>query len=311
MRHDLAGKRIWVAGHRGMVGSAVMRRLAAEACHLITADRSALDLTRQDATERFAARERPDIVVLAAARVGGILANRDFPASFLYENLAIAANVIEAAHRAGVPRLLFLGSSCIYPRDAAQPIAEAALLTGPLEPTNEAYAIAKIAGLKLTEAYRRQHGRDYFSAMPTNLYGPGDNYDPSNSHVMAALIRKIWEAKHRGQPAITLWVTGTPRREFLHADDCADALVHLLKTASGEGAVNIGTGRDIAILDLARLICDVAGYGGEIRHDLSKPDGTPQKRLDVSRLSASGWSPRIGLRDGIAAVYAEYERSMA
>ncbi|MBE7219997.1 MAG: GDP-L-fucose synthase [Caulobacteraceae bacterium] len=294
-----------------MVGSAVVRRLATEACEVVTADRSELDLTRQEAVERFTLARRPDVVVLAAARVGGILANRDLPASFLYENLAIAANVIEAAHRAGVSRLLFLGSSCIYPRDAAQPIGEDSLLTGPLEPTNEAYAVAKIAGLKLVQTYRRQHGRDYIAAMPTNLYGPGDNYDLASGHVMAALIRKICEAKHRGDPAITLWGTGSPRREFLHVDDCADALVHLLKAYADDAPINVGTGEDIAILDLARLISDVAGYGGEIRHDLSKPDGTPRKRLDVSRLAASGWSPRIGLRDGIAAIYAAYERSMA
>lgn len=308
--YDLAGKRVWVAGHRGMVGSAVVRRLATERCHVLTADRATLDLMRQEAVERFTARERPDIVVLAAARVGGILANRDFPASFLYDNLVIAANVIEAAHRAGVPRLLFLGSSCIYPRDAAQPIPEDALLTGPLEPTNEAYAVAKIAGLKLVQAYRRQYGHDYIAAMPTNLYGPGDNYDLSSGHVMAALIRKVFEAKQRRDPAITLWGTGSPRREFLHVDDCADALVHLLKTYADEPPVNLGTGEDIAILDLARLVCDVAGFAGEIRHDLSKPDGTPRKRLDVSRLAASGWSPRIGLRDGIAVVYADYASSV-
>ena len=300
---DLTGKRIFVAGHKGMVGSAVVRRLAREGCEVITAGREQADLLRQDETERFMAEARPDAVVMAAARVGGILANDTYPAEFLYNNLMIEANVTAAAHGAGVNRMLFLGSSCIYPKFADQPIVEEALLTGPLEPTNEWYAVAKIAGIKLVQAYRRQYGRDYISAMPTNLYGPGDNFDLNTSHVLPALIRKVHEAKVRGDRAITIWGTGTPRREFLHADDCADALVFLLKSYSGELHINVGSGTDVTILELAQLICRIVGFTGAIEHDLSKPDGTPRKLMSAARLSAMGWTPSIPLEDGIASTY--------
>lgn len=300
---DLKGKRIFVAGHKGMVGSAVVRRLAREGCEVITAGREQADLLRQDQVERFMADARPDAVVMAAARVGGILANDTYPAEFLYQNLMIEANVTAAAHGAGVNRMLFLGSSCIYPKFADQPIDEEALLTGPLEPTNEWYAVAKIAGIKLVQAYRRQYGRDYISAMPTNLYGPGDNFDLSSSHVLPALIRKVHEAKQRGDRAITIWGTGTPRREFLHADDCADALVFLLKSYSGELHINVGSGTDVTILELTQLICRIVGFTGTIEHDLTKPDGTPRKLMSAARLSAMGWTPSISLEDGIAATY--------
>ena len=300
---DLTGKRIFVAGHKGMVGSAVVRRLAREGCEVIIAHREQVDLLRQDQVERFMADARPDAVVMAAARVGGILANDTYPAEFLYNNLMIEANVTAAAHAAGVNRMLFLGSSCIYPKFADQPIDEEALLTGPLEPTNEWYAVAKIAGIKLVQAYRRQYGRDYISAMPTNLYGPGDNFDLNTSHVLPALIRKVHEAKFRGDRAITIWGTGTPRREFLHADDCADALVFLLKSYSGELHINVGSGTDVTILELAQLICRIVGFTGAIEHDLSKPDGTPRKLMSAARLSAMGWTPSISLEDGIAATY--------
>jgi GDP-L-fucose synthase len=300
---SLAGRKVWVAGHRGMVGSAIVRRLAGEGCEILTAERSVLDLTRQAEVESWVRENRPDAIFMAAAKVGGILANDTRPAEFLRDNLVIAENVVHAAHRAKVAKLLFLGSSCIYPKLAPQPIHEEALLTGPLEPTNEWYAIAKIAGIKLCQAYRKQYGDDYISAMPTNLYGPGDNYDLASSHVMPALIRKVHEAKLRGDPAVVIWGTGSPRREFLHADDCAQALVFLMKNYSGMEHVNVGSGEDIAILDLAKLTCEVIGYGGEIRHDLSKPDGTPQKLMDVSRLAAMGWKAGIGLKDGIAQAY--------
>ena len=301
----LAGKRIWIAGHRGMVGGALVRRLESEACEVLTTERS-LDLRDQASVRAWLAEETPDAIVLAAAKVGGILANDSYPADFLYDNLMIAANVIEAAHRADVDRLLFLGSSCIYPRLAAQPMREDALLTGPLEPTNEWYAIAKIAGIKLAQAYRKQHGRSYISAMPTNLYGPGDNYHPENSHVLPALIRKTHEAKTGDADAIEVWGTGTPRREFLHVDDLADALVHLLVHYDEAEHVNVGAGEDIAIGDLARLVAEVVGFTGGIEFDASKPDGTPRKLLDCSKLSDLGWQPSIGLRDGIAAAYADF-----
>ncbi|MBB2685489.1 UNVERIFIED_ORG: GDP-L-fucose synthase [Rhizobium etli] len=300
---DLSNKKIWVAGHRGMVGSALVRRLHSENCTVITATRQELDLKRQDEVERFVQANRPDAIILAAAKVGGILANDTFPADFLYDNLIIEANIFEAAHRSGVDRLLFLGSSCIYPKFAPQPISEDALLTGPLEPTNEWYAIAKIAGIKLAEAYRKQHGRDYISAMPTNLYGPGDNFDLQSSHVLPALIRKAHLAKVTGAPEITIWGTGTPRREFLHVDDCADALVFLLKNYSGAEHVNVGSGEDIEILELARLVCRVVGYEGKITHDLSKPDGTPRKLMSNDKLKNMGWKPRISLEEGVRAVY--------
>lgn len=301
--YDLAGKRIFVAGHRGMVGGAVVRRLANEGCELVLAGRGELDLERQDQVEAFLQAKRPDAIVMAAARVGGILANMTYPADFLYRNIIIAANITAAAHAAGVNRMLFLGSSCIYPKLAEQPIREDALLTGPLEPTNEWYAVAKIAGIKLAEAYRRQHGRDYISAMPTNLYGPGDNFDLQSSHVLPALIRKVHEAKLRGDPSITIWGTGTPLREFLHADDCADALVFLLKNYSEDEHVNVGSGADVSIADLAAIVCDVVGYSGGIEHDLSKPDGTPRKLMSADKLRAMGWTPKIPLEDGITSTY--------
>ncbi|HJQ17398.1 MAG TPA: GDP-L-fucose synthase [Allosphingosinicella sp.] len=301
--YDLAGKRAYVAGHRGMVGSAIARRLASERCEIVTAPRAALDLRDQAAVRAWMRARRPQVVFLAAARVGGILANDSLPADFLYDNLMIEANIIEAAYREGVEKLLFLGSSCIYPRLAPQPIAEDALLTGPLEPTNEYYAVAKIAGIKLCQAYRRQHGSDFISAMPTNLYGPGDNFDLRSSHVMPALIRKAHEAKQRGDDHITLWGTGSPRREFLHVDDCADACVFLMKNYSDAQHVNVGSGSDLTILELARLICRIVGFDGELRLDSGKPDGTPRKLMSADRLRAMGWSPRIGLEEGIGATY--------
>ena len=301
--YDLTGKRIWVAGHRGMVGSAVVRRLARENCTVVTATRSEVDLTRQVEVEAFVKDARPDAIVLAAAKVGGILANDTFPADFLYENLLIETSVFGAAHANNVDRLLFLGSSCIYPKLAPQPITEDALLTGPLEPTNEWYAIAKIAGIKMAQAFRKQYGRDYISAMPTNLYGPGDNFDLNSSHVLPALIRKAHDAKISHADTITVWGTGTPRREFLHADDCADALVFLLQHYSGDAHVNVGSGTDLSILELTELVCGVVGYSGRIVHDLSKPDGTPRKLMSADRLSAMGWAPRIGLEAGIEETY--------
>ena len=307
--YDLTGKRVWVAGHRGMVGAALVRRLADEPCTVLTADRKAVDLRDPAKVQAWMEAERPQAVFLAAAKVGGILANATYPAAFLYDNLMIAANVIHAAHLTGVEKLVFLGSSCIYPREAAQPISEDALLTGPLEPTNEAYAIAKIAGLKLAEAYRREHGCDFVSAMPTNLYGPGDNYDLQTSHVLPAILRKVMEAKAKGAREIEVWGTGTPRREFLHVDDCADALVHILKHYSAAEPVNLGCGEDISILDLTRLVMRVVDHDGEIRLDTSKPDGTPLKRLDTSRLTALGWRPSIALEDGIASVHRELRSS--
>jgi len=271
---------------------------------VLTVGRSELDLKDQAAVRAWLGAARPDAVVLAAARVGGILANDTYPADFLYDNLMIEANIIEASFRAGVEKLLFLGSSCIYPKLADQPIVEEALLTGPLEPTNEWYAIAKIAGIKLAQAYRRQHGSDFISAMPTNLYGPGDNFDLASSHVLPALIRKAHEAKLAGLPEIVIWGSGSPRREFLHVDDCADALVFLLKGYSEAEHINVGSGDDLTIIDLTRLVCDVVGYEGQIVHDYAKPDGTPRKLMSAGKLRAMGWSPRIALRDGIAATYA-------
>jgi GDP-L-fucose synthase len=302
--HELGGRRVYVAGHGGMVGAALVRRLASEHCEILTSPRG-VDLREQGAVREWFAANRPEVVVVAAAKVGGIGANNSFPATFLYDNLMIETNVIEAARQHGAARLLFLGSSCIYPKLAPQPIAEEALLTGPLEPTNEWYAIAKIAGIKLCQAYRRQYGCDFISAMPTNLYGPGDNYDLASSHVLPALLRKVHEAKLAGAAAITMWGTGSPLREFLHVDDLADACIFLLKTYSGEDHVNVGFGSDLSILDLARLICRVVGYEGAIEHDLSQPDGTPRKLMDSSRLSEMGWAPKIGLEAGIAGVYAQ------
>ncbi|MEO9298521.1 GDP-L-fucose synthase [Devosia alba] len=309
--YDLAGKSVWVAGHRGMVGSAVVRRLAREDCTVITAGRDAVDLKRQAEVEVFLRDTRPDAIVMAAAKVGGILANETYPADFLYDNLMMEANIVAAAHANDVGRLLFLGSSCIYPKLAPQPIQESALLTGPLEETNEWYAIAKIAGIKLAQAYRRQYGRDYISAMPTNLYGPGDNFDLHSSHVVPALMRKAHEAKLHGDRQLVVWGTGTPRREFLHADDCADALVFLLKTYSGDEHVNVGSGEDLTILALTEMVCDVVGFQGEIVHDLSKKNGTPRKLMSADKLRALGWQPRIGLRQGLAATYQWFLENLA
>jgi len=301
--YPLAGKRVWVAGHRGMVGSALMRRLAREGCEVITAGRDTVDLTRQAEVEAWLGETRPQAVLLAAAKVGGILANATYPAAFLYENLAIETNVIHAAHKIGVEKLLFLGSSCIYPKFATQPIAEDSLLTGALEPTNEWYAIAKIAGLKLAEAYRKQHGADFISAMPTNLYGPGDNFDLTSSHVLPALIRKAHEAKLSGAAELTIWGSGTPRREFLHVDDAANAMVFLLKSYSGDQHVNVGSGTDVTILELAETVARVVGFEGRIALDTSKPDGTPRKLMSGDKLAHLGWRPRIELESGIRSTY--------
>lgn len=301
--YPLAGKRVWVAGHRGMVGSALVRRLAQEECDVITAGRDTVDLTRQAEVEAWLGETLPQAVLLAAAKVGGILANATYPAGFLYENLAIETNVIHAAHKVGVEKLLFLGSSCIYPKFAAQPITEDSLLTGALEPTNEWYAIAKIAGLKLAEAYRKQHGVDFISAMPTNLYGPGDNFDLTSSHVLPALIRKAHEAKLSGAAELTIWGSGTPRREFLHVDDAADAMVFLLKSYSGDQHVNVGSGTDVTILELAETVARVVGFEGRIALDTSKPDGTPRKLMSGDKLAHLGWRPRIELESGIRSTY--------
>jgi GDP-L-fucose synthase len=303
---DLAGRRIFIAGHRGMVGAALVRRLKWERCEVLTAGRDVLNLTRQGDTEEWLRGNRPDVVIVAAAKVGGIAYNNAFPVDFLSDNLAIELNLINGAFAASVRKLLFLGSSCIYPRLAPQPMREDMLLTGPLEPTNEWYAVAKIAGIKLVEAYRRQHGADYISLMPTNLYGPGDNYHPEHSHVPAALIRRFHEAKLAKAPAVAVWGTGTARREFLAVDDLADACVFALKHYSGDRFLNVGTGRDVTIAEFARLVADVVGYDGEMVFDTSRPDGTPQKLLDVSRLTTLGWTVRTELRDGIAAAYRDF-----
>lgn len=306
MTYDLAGKRVWVAGHRGMVGGAIARRLADEQCEVLTVGRETLDLTDQRAVLDWMRKERPQAVFLAAARVGGILANSTYPVDFLRDNLLIETAIFTGAHDVGVEKLLFLGSSCIYPKFAPQPIQEDALLTGELEPTNEWYAIAKIAGIKLAQAYRQQYGCDYISAMPTNLYGPGDNFDLNSSHVLPALIRKVHEARLIGAP-VQVWGTGSPRREFLYVDDCADACVHLMKVYSDKGHVNVGSGEDISIMELTRLVMDVLDYArGEVVTDPSKPDGTPRKLMDNSRLQALGWSPKVGLREGIKQAYAAF-----
>ena len=296
--------RIFVAGHRGMVGSALVRRLEAGAfSNLLTRERAHLDLTDESAVAKFFAKERPAIVIVAAAKVGGIKANNDYPVEFLVENLRIQNNVIHAAHENGVRKLLFLGSSCIYPKFAPQPIQESALLTGPLEPTNEAYAIAKIAGIKLCQAYAREYGANFISAMPTNLYGPNDNFDLETSHVLAALLRKAHEAKTRGDQRLIVWGTGKPRREFLHVDDLASACLLLLENYDSPEIINVGYGEDISIRELAELICDVVGFDGELAWDATKPDGTPRKLLDVTKLRALGWKPAIPLWDGIARTY--------
>jgi GDP-L-fucose synthase len=296
--------KIFVAGHRGMVGSALVRRLEAQDfTNLLTRDRSQIDLGDESAVAKFFAEARPDIVILAAAKVGGIKANNDFPVEFLLDNLRIQNNIIRSAHQTGVRKLLFLGSSCIYPKLAPQPIPESALLTGPLEPTNEAYAIAKIAGIKLCQAYAREYGANFISVMPTNLYGPNDNFDLEASHVLAALLRKAHEAKTRNEKRLVVWGTGEPRREFLHVDDLAAACLLLLEKYDSQEIINIGCGEDVTIRELAELICDVVGFDGELVWDKTKPDGTPRKLLDVTRIRALGWQPRIPLRQGIAKTY--------
>lgn len=300
--YELAGKRIWVSGHRGMVGAALVRRLAHENCDVLTVDRASLDLTDQRAVLGWMHNNRPQAVFLAAAIVGGIHANSTLPVDFLRDNLLIETAVFTGAESAGVEKLLFLGSSCIYPKHADQPISEEALMTGPLEPTNEWYALAKIAGIKLAQAYRQQYGCDFISAMPTNLYGTGDNYDLAAGHVLPALIRKVHEAKVNGT-AVSVWGSGAPMREFLFVDDCADACMHLMKHYSGPQHINIGSGEEISILNLTRLVMEVLDYNGPVESDPSKPDGTPRKLLDSSRLRAMGWKPTMGLRDGIAVAY--------
>ncbi|MGC4016786.1 MAG: GDP-L-fucose synthase [Luteolibacter sp.] len=301
-------RKLFIAGDRGMVGSALVR--AASGYDILTASRAELDLLDQRAVFDWLAVKKPDVVVIAAAKVGGIHANATYPADFIYENLSIASNLVEGSRRAGVPRVLFLGSSCIYPKQAPQPMTEDCLLTSPLEPTNEAYAIAKIAGLKLCQHYRAQHGLLYHSAMPTNLYGPGDNYHAENSHVIPALIRRFHEAKERGDASVTIWGTGTPRREFLHVDDLAAACLHLLEQDNPPDWVNVGTGEDLTILELATLVAETTGFTGSILTDPTKPDGTPRKLLDISKIRATGWSPTIGLREGLAAAYQDFLASL-
>jgi GDP-L-fucose synthase len=303
---DLKGKTVFVAGHRGMVGGALLRRLAQEGAELLTIGRREVDLRDQAAVSAWFAAKRPQAVFLAAAKVGGIVANNTLRAEFIYDNLIIAANVIHAAYVSGAEKLMFLGSSCIYPKLAAQPLREDSMLTGPLEPTNEPYAIAKIAGIKMVEAYRSQYGCDFINVMPTNLYGPGDNYHPEYSHVVAALIRRFHEAKIAGIKDVVVWGTGTPRREFLYVDDMADACVHLMKTYSADQLVNIGTGEDITIAEFARVVASTVGYTGTISFDPSRPDGTPRKLLDVSRLAKLGWRARTSLEDGMRLAYRAY-----
>ena len=305
----LEGRCIFVAGHRGMVGSALVRRLEQQECRILTVERDAVDLRDQLAVDRWFDEHRPEAVLLAAARVGGIHDNETHPGDFLYDNLAIATNVIEAARRTGVAKLMFLGSSCIYPRLAPQPMPETCLLSGSLEPTNEWYAIAKIAGLKLCQAYRRQHGCDFVSVMPTNLYGPNDNFDLLAGHVLPALVAKIDAAVREDRDSVEIWGSGRPRREFLHVDDLADAVVFLMKTWSEDDPINIGTGTDVTIAELARTIADVVGFAGQFVYDNSKPDGTPRKLLDISKLTALGWRPRITLEAGIRQTYEWYRGS--
>jgi len=302
----LAGKRVYVPGHRGMVGGAIVRRLATEGCEILTAPRSDLDLRDQGAVNRFFEASRPQAVFLAAAKVGGIHVNNTLRGEFIYDNLIIATNIIHAAHLFGVAKLMFLASSCIYPKLAPQPIREESLLTGPLEPTNEPYAIAKIAGLKLAEAYRRQYGHDFISVMPTNLYGPGDNYHPEHSHVVAALIGRMHEARIADADEVVVWGTGTPRREFLLVDDLADACIHLMKTYSAADPVNIGVGADLSIRELAELVAETVGFRGRITFDASRPDGTPRKLLDISRLEALGWHAKTPLHEGLRLTYADF-----
>ena len=303
---DFRGKRVFVTGHNGLAGSAIVRRLGSESCEILTVDRRDLDLRQQEPVERWLLDHRPDAVINAAGQVGGIFANDSFPADFLVDNLAIGLNVIRGAHKAGVKKLLALGSSCIYPRLAAQPMEEEALLTGPLEPTNEWYAVAKIAAIKLCEAYRKQHGADFISVMPTNLYGIGDNYHPDHSHVPAALIRRFHEGKMTGAPSVPVWGTGRPRREFLSSDDLADACVFVMKHYSGPRFLNVGTGKDVTIAEFAETVRDVVGFQGEVAYDTSRPDGPPQKLLDTSRLTALGWKPGVSLQDGLRIAYQDF-----
>lgn len=304
--YELRGKRVFVAGHRGMAGAAVVRRLAREDCDVLVADRAAVDLARQEPTERFFAEARPQAVIMCAGRVGGIFANDTMPADFIYDNLMIATNVIHAAHMTGVQKLLNFGSSCIYPKLAPQPMTEDLLLSGPLEPTNQWYAVAKIAAIKLCDAYRRQHGADFLSIMPTNLYGPGDNYHPEHAHVPAALIRRFHEAKLSQARQVVVWGTGRPRRDFLYVDDLADAAVFVLKYWSSGGFLNVGSGHDITVAEFARLVSQVVGYDGNIVFDATRPDGAPRKLLDVSRLAELGWRGRTTLKEGLAATYADF-----
>jgi len=309
--YSLENKRVYVAGHRGMVGSALVRRLVSEnVSEILTVTRSEVDLRRQAEVEAWMKDASPDAVFIPAAKVGGILANDTYPADFLYDNLMIEANLIKASADIGVEKLLFLGSSCIYPKFAAQPLTEDALLTGTLEPTNEWYAIAKIAGIKLCDGMRRQYGHRFISAMPTNLYGPGDNYDLMSSHVIPALLRKAHEAKRAGHDSMEIWGSGTPRREFLHVEDCADALVFLMKTYDREGHINVGFGSDVTIAELARMVMDTVGFDGAITKDESKPDGTPRKLMDIGRLKSLGWQPRISLADGLKDAYGWYLKSL-
>lgn len=301
--YDLAGKRVWVAGHRGMVGGAVVRRLASENCTVLTAGRDVLDLTRQQDVEEWVAANKPDAVVVAAAKVGGIHANNTYPADFLYDNLVIETNIVQASYRTNVEKLLFLGSSCIYPKLAPQPMAEDALLTGPLEPTNEWYAIAKIAGIKLCQAFRKQHGCDYISAMPTNLYGIGDNFHPADSHVLPALMARLHNAKRDKLPEVTIWGSGTPLREFLFVDDLADALVFLLKNYSGYDHVNVGTGQEVTIRAVAEQIAATVGWDGRFIFDSTKPDGSPRKLMDNSKLAQLGWTAKTDLAEGLRLTY--------
>jgi len=308
---DLQGRRVWVAGHNGMVGAALVRRLAGERCEIVTVPRESVDLRDQARVAAWMEMTKPQAVFLAAAKVGGILANDTYPAEFLFDNLMIEANIVHAAYRMGVAKLVFLGSSCIYPKFAPQPIPEDALLTGPLEPTNEWYAVAKIAGIKLCQAYRRQYGCDFISAMPTNLYGPGDNFDLASSHVIPALIRKAHEARQSGAREMVIWGSGTPRREFLHVDDCADALVFLMKHYSAPGHVNVGWGSDVTVEELARLVMATVGFAGDLAKDASKPDGTPRKLMSSERLAALGWRPRIGLAEGLRDTYSWFLENRA
>jgi GDP-L-fucose synthase len=305
-RFDLEGQRVFVAGHKGMVGSAIVRRLAAERCNMLTAEHKDVDLTRQAETEHYMAVAKPNVVFVAAGRVGGIYANSTFPVDFLGDNIAIAHNVITAAYRNKVRKLVFLGSSCIYPRLAPQPMTEDMLLSGPLEPTNQWYAIAKIAGIMLCQAYRRQHGADYISLMPTNLYGPGDNYHPENSHAPAALLARIHDAKVAGAPTVVVWGTGKPLREFLYVDDLADACVFALKHYSGDSMLNVGSSEEFSIDAFARQIAETIGYGGKLVFDTSRPDGMPRKLLDNSRLRELGWTAKTKMRDGLKATYADF-----